>query len=134
MTQALAGEEQPTIWRPERRVRTASTLFQPPRNVWCVAKAQRAAVLIDGAAFFGAVREAFLKARRTIFIAGWDIDSRTRLVGENLEPGDGYPATLREFLCELAAKRPDLRVHLLLWDYSLVYAAEREPFPRMALD
>lgn len=108
-------------------------LFQPGRTVWRVEHARRAAVLIDGAAFFAAVREAFLQARRTIFIVGWDIDSRTELVGEH-PPTDGFPTGFAAFLTELAARRPELQIHLLLWDYSLVYAHEREPLPRLSLN
>jgi phospholipase D1/2 len=108
-------------------------ILRPNRNVWRIEKAARAAVLIDGAAFFRAVREAFLQARRSIFVVGWDIDSRTRLVGESNEPGDPYPETLAEFLCELVRERPELRVNLLLWDYSILYASEREMFPRLSL-
>jgi phosphatidylserine/phosphatidylglycerophosphate/cardiolipin synthase-like enzyme len=57
------------------------SILQPGRTVWTVERAHRAAVLVDGASFFAAVRAACLKARRTIFIVGWDIDSRTELVG-----------------------------------------------------
>lgn len=110
-----------------------SPLFQPGRTVWKVERARRAAVLIDGAAFFAAVRQAFLQARRTIFIVGWDIDSRTELVGEQ-PPTDGFPTSFAAFLTELAARRPELQIHLLLWDYSLVYAHEREPLPRLSLN
>ncbi|MFN4014706.1 MAG: VTT domain-containing protein [Reyranella sp.] len=110
-----------------------SPLFQPGRTVWKVERARRAAVLIDGAAFFAAVREAFLQARRTIFIVGWDIDSRTELAGEQ-PPTDGLPTGFAAFLTELAARRPELQIHLLLWDYSLVYAHEREPLPRFSLN
>src|SRR4051812_9710032 len=110
-----------------------SSILRPGRNVWCVEKAARAAVLVDGAAFFGAVRRAFLNARRSIFIVGWDIDSRMRLVGENNGTDDGYSPVLAELLSELVGTRPDLRVYLLLWDYSVVYAAEREMFPRLSL-
>lgn len=110
-----------------------SPLFQPGRTVWKVERARRATVLIDGAAFFAAVREAFLQARRTIFVVGWDIDSRTELVGER-PPTDGLPTGFAAFLTELAARRPELQIHLLLWDYSLVYAHEREPLPRLALN
>jgi phosphatidylserine/phosphatidylglycerophosphate/cardiolipin synthase-like enzyme/uncharacterized membrane protein YdjX (TVP38/TMEM64 family) len=110
-----------------------SLILRPGRNVWCVEKAARAAVLVDGAAFFGAVRQAFLNARRSIFIVGWDIDSRMRLVGENNGTDDGYSPVLAELLSELVGTRPDLRVYLLLWDYSVVYAAEREMFPRLSL-
>ena len=101
--------------------------------MWKVEHAPRAAVLIDGAAFFAAVRQAFLQARRTIFIVGWDIDSRTELVGDR-PPEDGLPTNFADFLTELLARRPELRIHLLLWDYSLVYAHEREPLPRLFLN
>jgi phosphatidylserine/phosphatidylglycerophosphate/cardiolipin synthase-like enzyme/uncharacterized membrane protein YdjX (TVP38/TMEM64 family) len=109
-----------------------SSVLQPGRNVWRVERAARAAVLIDGAAFFGALRRAFLNARRSIFIVGWDIDSRTHLVGEG-DVDDGFSPILVEFLSELAATRPDLRVYILLWDFSMVYAGEREMLPRLAL-
>ena len=38
-----------------------------------------------------------------------------------------------EFLTELVRRRPELQVHLLLWDYSMLYAGERELFPRLSL-
>jgi phospholipase D1/2 len=107
-------------------------ILRPGRNVWRIARADRAAVLIDGAAFFGAVRAACLKAQRSIFIVGWDIDSRTRLVGAD-DPSDGYPPVLADFLSELVRDRPELHVYILLWDYSVVYAAERELFSRLSL-
>jgi phosphatidylserine/phosphatidylglycerophosphate/cardiolipin synthase-like enzyme/uncharacterized membrane protein YdjX (TVP38/TMEM64 family) len=110
----------------------AAPVLRPDHNVWRIAPAARAAVLIDGAAFFRAVREAFVQARRRILVVGWDIDSRTRLVGET-EPDDGYPTVLSEFLTELVRRRPELRVDLLLWDYSILYANERELFPRLSL-
>jgi phosphatidylserine/phosphatidylglycerophosphate/cardiolipin synthase-like enzyme/uncharacterized membrane protein YdjX (TVP38/TMEM64 family) len=115
-----------------RRGRCGSIL-KPGRNVWRVEQARRVAVLIDGAAFFDAVRAAFLNAQRSIFIVGWDIDGRTRLVGEHDCPDDGYSPILAEFLTELVDTRPDLHVHLLLWDYSIIYASERELFPRLSL-
>src|SRR5262245_35082417 len=108
-------------------------ILQPGRNVWRVERAPRAAVLVDAAACFGAVRQAFLKARRTIFIVGWDIHSRTRLVGEEGKADDGYPEALSDFLSALVRERPELSVCLLLWDYSVLYAMEREPFPTLAL-
>ncbi len=111
----------------------ANRILSPGRNVWRVENASRAAVLIDGAAFFGAVRQAFLNARHSIFVLGWDIDSRTRLVGNSAAPDDGLPANLSEFLTELVRQRPELRINLLLWDYSLLYASERELFPRLSL-
>jgi phosphatidylserine/phosphatidylglycerophosphate/cardiolipin synthase-like enzyme/uncharacterized membrane protein YdjX (TVP38/TMEM64 family) len=109
-----------------------SDILRPNRNVWRIEHAHRAAVLSDGAAFFRAVRESFIQARRSIFVLGWDIDSRTRLIGES-EPDDGYPALLSDFLCELVSRRPELRINLLLWDYSILYTNEREFSPRLSL-
>jgi phospholipase D1/2 len=108
-------------------------ILVPTRNVWCIAHARRFAVLLDGAAFFGAVRQAALKARRSIAIMGWDLDSRTRLVGETGEAHDGYPLELAPFLSALVQERPELHVYLLLWDYSVLYATERESFPLLSL-
>ena len=107
--------------------------LRPQHNVWRIERANRAAVLIDAAAFFAAVRGACLKARRSILVVGWDIDSRTQLVGAGGAPADGYPSGFAEFLSELVTTRPDLNVQLLLWDYSLLYAGERELLPRLSL-
>jgi len=108
-------------------------LLVPGHTVWRVERCPRAAVLIDASSCFGAMRSAFLAARRSIYVVGWDIDSRTELVGETA-PTDGLPTAFGPFLVELLARNPDLRVHLLLWDYSLVYAQEREKLPRLHLD
>src|SRR5262249_42499407 len=108
------------------------TIFHPGHNVWRVERANRAAVLIDAAPFFRAVREALLQAQRNVFIIGWDLDSRTRLAGEDA-PDAGWPAPSREFLVRLVLERPDLPVHLLAWVFAVLYAREREPFPSLKL-
>lgn len=108
-------------------------ILRPPENVWRIEHAPRAAVLVDPAAYFGAVRAALLKARRRAFIIGWDIHSRTRLVGPEGNADDGYPETLAEFLSALVDKTPELEICLLLWDFAVLYAAEREPFPSYSL-
>ena len=108
-------------------------MLQPGRNVWRVARAARASVLVDAANYYGALREALLKAEDSILIAGWDIDSRAPLVGPSGEPTDGLPATLGAFLTALVHRRPQLRVKLLLWDYSVLYALERELLPALML-
>ena len=107
--------------------------LRPNHNVWRIERAARAAVLIDAAAFFEAVRGACLKAERSIMVVGWDIDSRTQLVGADGKPTDGLPSNFADFLSDLVRTRPQLHVHLLLWDYSLLYAGERELLPRLSL-
>jgi phospholipase D1/2 len=106
--------------------------FHPGRNAWRVAHADRAALLIDGAAFFAAVRSALKQAQRSVFIVGWDLDSRTALTGEE-GARDDWPETLRAFLTRLVEERPELTVYLLAWDYAVLYALEREPFPSLKL-
>ncbi|WP_376099606.1 phospholipase D-like domain-containing protein [Roseomonas sp. CCTCC AB2023176] len=112
------------------------SLLRPGRNVWRATRAGRAAVLSDGATYFGALRQAMLNARRTIHVAGWDIDSRMRLVGDlpaGQAPADGLPDTLGAFLSALTDLNPDLTIRLLLWDYSVLYAIERELLPVLSL-
>jgi phospholipase D1/2 len=51
----------------------------PNHDVWRLLKANRAAMLIDGADYFGAVRSAMVRAKHTtVLIAGWDMHSQTR--------------------------------------------------------
>jgi len=67
-----------------------------------------------------------------VFLVGWDIDSRVRLIGEE-PPNDGAPEHLRDFLEHLVKANPDLRIHILLWDFSVLYSLEREPVPALNL-
>ena len=80
-------------------------LLKPGVNVWRVEDAARAAVLVDGAAYFRAVREALIRARHSVIIVGWDIHSRTRLVGETGRAEDGFPEPLANFLSALVRRR-----------------------------
>ena len=113
--------------------RPAPGILWPGRNVWRVAQARRATVLQDAAAYYDALRRTMLNARRSILIVGWDIDSRTPLVGESGTAEDGLPVSLAAFLTALVGRNPKLSVRLLLWDYSVLYALERELLPALHL-
>ncbi|UPG72525.1 hypothetical protein MVG78_18950 [Roseomonas gilardii subsp. gilardii] len=104
-----------------------------PQSLDAGARADRATLLTDAAPYYGALREALRKARHSIHIVGWDIDSRTPLVGPSGRAEDGLPETLGPFLSALATRNPGLSVRLLLWDYSVLYAMERELLPVLAL-
>ena len=102
----------------------ASALLKPGHNCWQMAQAERVAVLVDGDAYFSALRSAIAKARRAVFIVGWDIDSRLCL-----QPGgadDGLPEALGDFLRALIAQKPGLHIYVLSWDYTLLFALDRE--------
>ena len=103
------------------------SLLQPGRNCWRIERCSRFGLLIDADAYFRAVRSAILKARHTVFILSWDIDSRTVLAPGG--PDDGYPAAIGDFLHAVLSERPQLRIHVLNWDFAMLYALERELLP-----
>lgn len=126
---AMAVRPAPAATSLPPRPADSGPVLKTGRNVWRVADAGRARVLVDGADYFGALRAAMREARETIHIAGWDLDSRMRLVGESGTAEDGLPETLAAFLSALVAGNPRLRIRLLLWDYSVMFALERELAP-----
>ena len=101
-----------------------SSLFVVGRNCWRVDRAERAAFLIDGDAYFRAFRTAAIQAHHSIIILGWDFDSRISMLIDR-EP-DGYPERLGEFLHALLMRRRHLHIHVLTWDFHMIYWKERE--------
>ncbi len=99
-------------------------VLEPGRNCWRIERASRLGFLVDGASYFAAVRSAIAQARRSVFILGWDFDSRVHL----LPPGadDGFPAPLGEFLKEVARRERRLRIYVLSWDFAMVFVRDRE--------
>lgn len=96
--------------------------FQPGANCWRTAPARRVGVLIDGAAYFRALRESLLKARRSIFIIGWDFDANIVL-----DPIAAPGQSLGALLTELARARPQLEIRVLIWSFSTFYGPSRTP-------
>jgi phosphatidylserine/phosphatidylglycerophosphate/cardiolipin synthase-like enzyme/uncharacterized membrane protein YdjX (TVP38/TMEM64 family) len=88
-------------------------------------------LIIDGEDYFRALRDALSNARSSVFILGWDIHSELRLVRDDAD--DGFPAELGPCLDELARRRPDVIIHVLSWDFSMIYTMEREFFPTYKL-
>ena len=107
-------------------------LLQPGRNCWRIERAHRFSMLVDAEPYFRAVRAAIRNARHSVFILSWDIDSRMRLVPEGAN--DGFPEPLGEFLHQVVASRPSLRIYVLNWDFAMLYALEREWLPVYKLD
>ena len=110
----------------------AAGLLVPGRNCWRIERSKRVAFLIDGADYFSAVRAAIAKAKRSVYIVGWDIDSRIRLVPDGAR--DGYPEELGDFLNEVVKRERNLRMHVLSWDFAMVFALDREWLPIYKLD
>jgi phospholipase D1/2 len=107
------------------------SILSETRNCWKVAKADRAALIVDGERYFRALRESLRDAKESIFILGWDIHSKLRLVREAQE--DDLPTELGPLLDEVARRRPRIRIFVLSWDFSMIYTMEREFFPTYKL-
>jgi len=99
----------------------------PGENCWRIERSERLAILVDGEAYFGAVRNAMIAAEHRIAITAWDIHSRVELIREPGSADDGLPSALGDLLNALLERKPSLHVHILLWDYAPIYALEREP-------
>lgn len=98
-------------------------LAVPGRNCWRRVAADRVAVLVDGQEYFHALKQAILRARHSLLLLGWDLDSRTRL---DREPGASEPNTIGALLDHVVRANPDLRANVLIWDTALIYSWQRE--------
>lgn len=98
------------------------------RNLWRRESASRVAFLVDGAAYYAAFAAAVERAERRILLVGWDVNSNTRLCRP-----DAPTETLYELLNRVVSGKPHLEVHLLGWDFAVVFALERELFPVVQL-
>lgn len=106
------------------------SVLRPGSNCWRVERADRVAFLVDGAAYFHAFREAVKQAQRSVLIMAWDIDSRVKLVrGQQHDPADGLPETLGDFLNAMVRRRKQLDIHVLDWDFIMLFAPDREWMP-----
>ena len=87
--------------------------LEPGRNCWRIARAHRAALIVDGCDYFRLLRQAMLKAEKQIFLIGWDLDTRIALD----EPGGkgDPPVHLGPFLSWLVKHKPGLKIYILAW-------------------
>jgi len=103
------------------------------RNCWRIARASRLAFLVDAAAYFRAFKAAAMRARHSILIIGWDVNSRTLLeYADDARPE--VPNELGPLLHHLAVTRRALRINVLCWDSPLIYSFDREWLPHARFD
>lgn len=95
----------------------------------------RLAPLIDGVEYFPAVRRAMAAAQRQILILGWELHSEIDLVrgdeAAQIKEREDLPIRLADLLEALVEARPELEVHLLVWEGASLFALERQFVPRM---
>ena len=100
-------------------------LTRPGETCWKLARAHRVKFLIDGQAYFAALRAALLSARTSIHLLGWGFDPRIRL-----EPAD--ETDIGQLLLSLCKAKPDLDVRVLIWRSALPISATQDFFPHRA--
>ena len=105
-----------------------SPILQPGQTCWRAEPAERAACLIDGEAYFQTFRDVAVQAEQSIYIAGWDLDTQVELV-RGAEAVSPLPSKLGAFLIALLRRKRHLKIHVLNWDFSMIYALEREWMP-----
>jgi phosphatidylserine/phosphatidylglycerophosphate/cardiolipin synthase-like enzyme len=110
----------------EARAFAPERVALPGLNCWRVAPAGRVAFLVDAECYFAALADTLERARRSVWIVGWDLNSR-------IELRPGGPA-LGAMLDELCRRRPRLRVRILDWDFSMLLASTRQLAPWLRLD
>ena len=97
------------------------------RNCWRIETASRAAVLVDGEAYFAAAKSALKKAQHSVLLLGWNFAEEAGFSADGAE--DGWPNRIGDFLHALTDEREDLTVRILLWDKAPVLAVGRRRVP-----
>lgn len=107
---------------------TKTPILKEGNNCWQKTHADQVALLIDGENYFGALHAAIQRAKHSVYILSWDIDSRMQLV-RNSDQVEDLPVELGAFVSEVLNRNPDLHVYILNWDWAMVYTMEREWLP-----
>ncbi len=84
-------------------------------------------LLIDGHDYYAAFYRAAQRAEHYLLISGWQFDHLARLMRADEVP-EGAETRFLPFLEQLCREKPGLRVYILAWDFSAVFAHEREWF------
>ncbi|WP_201863868.1 phospholipase D-like domain-containing protein [Microvirga soli] len=106
-------------------------IVEPGETCWRMAKAGRLALIIDAASYFASLRRAMIHAKRSIYLIGWDFDTRIRL-DPSVE--DEWPLKLGHLLNVLVKARPELEVRVLKWDVGVLQTLGRGATPLFILN
>jgi len=101
-------------------------VLEVPRNAFVEAGVEQSALLIDARNYYKTVYRALELAENYVIISGWQFDSGVKLLRGADAERTRYPVELLAFLGALCEERPKLRIFLLAWEFSFVYARERE--------
>ena len=78
-------------------------LARPGETCWTLARAERVKFLVDGEAYFAALRASLAAARRSIHLLGWSFDPRVSLTPVAAQ-ADELPSEIGDLLVRLARR------------------------------
>ncbi len=108
-------------------------ILRPGDTCWRVAKADRMAVIIDGAEYFKALKTAILEARHSVLMVGWDFNTSIDLERDGRHD-PSVPNVLGKFLTYAVKRNKNLHVHLLRWDMAFLKMPWRGTTPFVLLN
>jgi phospholipase D1/2 len=109
-------------------------ILVPGRNCIATTPVRESGLLVDAEDYYRAFHRSALLAERYIVLTGWQFDSNVCLLRGDEARKSEAPVELRAFLTYLCQRRPELRIYMLAWDYSVVYALEREWLQSLIFD
>lgn len=114
------------------------TPFETGTTCWRETRVDCFELVVDGADYFRALRQALLAAKRQVLLIGWDFDLEIEMQpgdsDENGDAPDGYPNRLGAFLEAVVERQPELQVYILRWTGSAIIAeGALAPVVRMKL-
>ena len=98
--------------------RSFSSVIDTSTNAWRASDAGRVGFIIDGADYYGALREMLFQAEREIWIIGWDFDPDILL-----DPRHSTQ-TLGELLLSIVETKPELQIRILVWAMGPIYSGK----------
>jgi phospholipase D1/2 len=101
-------------------------ILNVPHNAFVIAETDQSGLLIDARNYYRTLYRALEQAEHYAIVSGWQFESGLRLLRGRDAVGATRPVKLLDFLTDLCEARPNLRIYILAWDFSLVYAKDRE--------
>lgn len=104
-------------------------ILEPGRNCERISKVATSGVLFDARDYYVAVYDAIASAESYVLITGWQFDTGVALLrGADVKRAERaeLPVHFLELLERVVKLRPNLEIFILAWDFSFVFAFERE--------
>jgi phospholipase D1/2 len=101
-------------------------ILDVPRNAFVSAEAEQCGLLIDARNYYAALYRALEQAQHSVLISGWQFETGVCMLRGADARHAAHPVKFLELLSALCEERPELTVYVLAWDFSVVYAKDRE--------